>query len=152
MHNPDHVLMGSTQSNIREVTNLKGATVIEAGIRVCLKNDGSPSIAKSDGTPIGISLGRDLSDTGRTVVCRKGVRVPIRLDGTFNPVIGAQVAVIDASGIARAYTGSGDSYINAVYASTRLGASSTGTGGVAEGATADTGTVAVAFIDFPGGV
>ena len=150
-HDATHALMGATGSSHKEVTNLKGATVIEAGLRVCLKNDGTPSIAKSDGAPIGISLGRDLSDSGRTVVCRKGLKVPVKLASGFNPAIGAQVAISDTTGEAKTYTGSGDSYINAVYGTGRLGGSGA-TGGVAETATTDSGTVGVALIDFPGGV
>lgn len=150
-HNADHALMGATGSSHREITNLKGASVIEAGLRVCLKSDNTPSVAKSDGSPIGISLGRDLSDSGRTVVCRKGLKVPVKLATGFNPTVGAQVAISDTTGEAKAYTGSGDSYINAVYATGRLGGSGA-TGGVVEGASSDTGTVGVALIDFPGGV
>ena len=149
MHNPDHALMGTTGSNARVVSTHKGT--IEAGLVCRQKSDGTVTVAKSDGGILGVSLGKDLSDIGFMNICRKGLKVPVKLATGFNPSVGAAVAINDTTGEARAYTGTGDSYVNAVYASGRLGGSGV-TGGIAEGATTDTGTVGVALIDFPGGL
>lgn len=143
----NEVLMGATRSNEKEVTNMKGASVIAAGTRVCRDSDGAPSADLSDGVPVGVSLGNDLSKSGRTVVCRKGLRVPVLLATGYDPTPGEVVAFIDGTGIARAYTGSGDTATAAVFATGRIG----GTGqnkGVAE----DGSSVGVALIDFPGGL
>lgn len=152
-HNADHALMGATGSSVKEVTNFAtvSGSVVEAGLAVILESSGKISLDTSEGSLVGVSLGKDLSDTGRTAVCRKGLQVPIKLKAGFNPTIGAAVAIEDDTGLARAYTGSGDRYVNAVFASGRLGGSGA-TGGVVEGATSDTGTIGVAMIDFPGGL
>lgn len=153
MHNAAHALMGSVGSSLREVSNYKSksGTVVDAGLATILESTNEVSKDTSEGMLIGISLGKDLSDLGRTVVCHKGLRVPVQLKSGFNPTIGAQVAIEDDTGLARAYTGSGDRKVNAVFATGRLGGSGA-TGGVVEGATSDTGTVGVALIDFPGGL
>jgi hypothetical protein len=148
MHNPDHTLMGATQSSLKEVSNHKGE--IEAGLAVHLKSDDTLSVAKADGGLLGISLGKDLSDIARTAIVRKGLRVPLKLTAGFNPTIGAVVSIDDTTGAGNA-AGGGKTAVNAVYASGRLGGSGA-TGGVAEGATGDTGSVGVALIDFPGGL
>lgn len=153
-HNANKVHMGSTQSSVKEVSNYEtvSGSVVEAGLACIMESSGKISIDTSEGQLVGISLGRNLSDVGsRTAVCRKGLRVPVKLKAGFNPTIGAAVAIEDDTGLARAYTGTGDRYVNAVFASGRLGGSGA-TGGVAEGATTDTGTVGVALIDFPGGL
>lgn len=152
-HNASKVLMGSTGSNVKEVTNklsVSGVTV-EAGLAVILESTDKISLDTSEGSLLGISLGADLASSNRTAVCRKGLRVPVKLKAGFNPVIGAAVAIEDDTGLARAYTGTGDRYVNALFASGRLGGSGV-TGGVVEGAVVDTGTVGAAYIDFPGGL
>ncbi len=152
-HNTSKVLMGSTGSNIKEVTNFlsDSGVALEAGLAVILKSTGKVSLDTSEGQLVGISLGKDLSDSNRTAVCRKGARVPVKLKAGFDPTIGAAVAIEDDTGLARAYTGSGDRYVNAVYVSGRVGGTGV-TGGVAEGATSDTGSVGVAYIDMIGGL
>lgn len=152
-HNASKALMGSVGSSLREVSNYKskGGAVVDAGLATILESDNTVSKDTSEGQLVGISLGKDLSDIGRTVVCHKGLRVPIQLKSGFNPTIGAQVAIEDDTGLARAYTGTGDRKVNAVFATGRLGGSGA-TGGIVEGATTDTGTVGVALIDFPGGL
>ncbi len=152
-HNAAKALMGSTGSNIKEVTNFPSVSgsVVEAGLACILEDDGKISLDTSEGNLVGISLGKDLSDTGRTAVARKGAMVPVKLKASFDPTIGAQVAIEDDTGLARAYTGSGDRYVNAVYRTGRLGGTGV-TGGIAEGATSDAGTVGVAYIDFIGGL
>jgi hypothetical protein len=145
--------MGSTGSSLREVSNYKSKSgaVVEAGLATILEATNEVSKDTSEGPLVGISLGKDLSDLGRTVVCHKGLRVPVKLKAGFDPVVGAQVAIEDDTGLARAYTGSGDRKVNAVFASGRLGGSAA-TGGIVEGATSETGTIGVALIDFPGGL
>lgn len=140
MHNATKVLMGSTRSNIREVDNRKGN--IAAGLLVRLKSDDTIVVTLADGSALGVSLGKDLSNVGRTAICRKGLSVPVKLASGFTtPVIGGQVAFSDTTGEAIAYTGSGNSYVNATYAS-----------GVLTGVLEDGTEANVALIDFPGGV
>ena len=150
MQDSTKVLLGSTGSSEKEVTNFKSKseTVVAAGLACILESDNTVSKDTSAGSLVGISLGNDLVDTKRTVVVRKGLRVPVQLKTGFNPVIGATVAIEDDTGLARAYTGTGDRYVNAVFSSARIGT----TGGIAEGSSTDTGTIGVAFIDFPGGL
>lgn len=142
-HDTTKVLMGATGSNIKEVTNRAGT--IAAGIAVRLKSDDTISTAKADGNLLGISIGKSLSDTARTAVCRKGVRVPVQLKDGFDPTIGAVVSIDDATGLA---TGDGSkTAVNAVYVSGRIGGTGVN-GGIQEDGT----TVGVAYIDFPGGL
>jgi len=152
-HNTSKALMGSTASNHKEVTNFLSVsgTPIEAGLACILESTGKVSLDTSEGALVGISLGKDLSDTNRTAVVRKGLRVPVKLKAGFDPAIGGVVAIENDTGLARAYTGSGDRYVNANYATGRIGGTGV-TGGIAEGATSDTGSVGVAYIDFPGGL
>lgn len=143
-HNANQVLMGTTQSNIKEVTNHVGTYA--AGIAVRQKSDGALSITKADGSLLGISLGSDLSDTNRIAVCRKGLRVPVQLKAAFNPTIGAVVEIDDATGLA---TGDGTKTATAAtYVTGRLGGSGA-TGGITENGGAYVG---VALIDFIGGL
>lgn len=152
-HNASKVLMGQTQSSYKEVSNFasKSGNVVEAGLAVILEAGDEVSLDSSEGSLVGISLGKDLSDTKRTVVCRKGLRVPVKLKAGYDPDPGEAVAIEDDTGLARAYTGTGDRYVNAVFASGRIGGTGV-TGGIAEGATSEAGTVGVAYIDFPGGL
>jgi hypothetical protein len=139
-HDTTKVLLGATRSSIKEVDNKTG--VIEAGYLVRLKSDGTISKAKSDGNALGISLGRDLSGVGFTSICRKGLLVPVRLKSGFTtPTVGAQCSIDDTTAEAIAYTGSGDTYVNAVYAT-----------GMLTGIDEDGNNVNVALIDFPGGL
>ncbi len=140
-HDATKIQMGTTQSNIREVSNHKG--IIAAGLAVRLKSDDTISVALADGSLMGISLGRDQSNTGDTAICRKGVGVPIQLTAAFSPTKGAQVAISDTTGKAKAYTGSGDSYVNAFYA--------TGALTMVDEDGVETASAA-AYIDFPGGL
>ncbi len=141
IHNANTVLMGTTQSSIKEVSNHKGA--IAAGIAVRLKSDDTIVTTKADGQLLGISLGEDLSGTDKTAIARKGLRVPLKLTAAFSPVIGAVVVLSDTTGLGIA-AGGGATATNAVYATGKLTV-----GGIAEDGT--TG-VDVALIDFPGGI
>lgn len=140
-HDATKVQMGVTLSNIREVSNKLGN--IAAGLIVRLKSDDTISTALADGSAMGISLGKDQSNTGYTAIARKGIQVPILLTSGFTPTKGAQVAISDTTGKAKAYTGSGDSYVNAFYSSGALSATDEDGNAIADGA---------ALIDFPGGL
>lgn len=133
-HDATKVLMGATQSTFKNVDNAAGA--IAAGKVVVRTSTGAISSTLASGSLIGVSLGKSLSDTDRTAICRKGILVPILIDA-FSPVIGAQVQVHATSGIAVA---SGTA-VNAIYASGAL------TGLLEDGTTAS-----VALIDMPGGL
>lgn len=140
-HNPNQTLMGNVGSSAKEITNRKGS--IEAGLAVRLKSDGTITTAKADGELLGISVGQDLSFTDKTAICRKGLRVPVKLATSFNPVIGAQVHLSDTTGEAMA-SGAGATGVNATYVSGRLSA-----GGLKEGTLE---AVGAALVDFPGGL
>lgn len=150
MHNASQALMGATGSNVKEVSSHKGT--VEAGLAVRQKDDGTLSTATGSGVGgfLGISLGKDLSDIGFTAIARKGLRIPVKLKAGVDPVPGDPVYIEDATGLAMK-TSSSSTLVNAVFASGRLGGT-TATGGIAEGATDETGSVGVAYIDMPGGL
>lgn len=81
-HNPNIVALGSTNSNVKEVTpELGDPTTFKAGLAVRLGTDGQLQL-NDDGTAllIGVSLGEDLSDSKLlTSVCRTGNYVPLVL-------------------------------------------------------------------------
>lgn len=137
-HDSTKVLLGATRSTMKVVTNAAGT--IEAGKVVRQKSDGTLSLAKADGSLLGVSIGKELSDISRTAICRAGLQVPILLTAAFVPVLGAQVVISDTTGLAIA-AGAGATAVNAVYASAVL------TGVKEDGTTAD-----VALIDFAGGL
>lgn len=139
-HDATKVLLGATQSSMKHVDNFAGD--IPAGKIVRLKSDGTIVLTKADGEALGISLGKSLSDTSRTAVCRSGLRVPILLTAGLTPTVGTQVSVDDVTGIAKA-AGAGVTAVNAVYATSKLiSINEDGT------ETADN----VALIDMPGGL
>jgi hypothetical protein len=142
-HNASKVLMGSKESSGGEVTNYPSVSdaVVEAGCAVILESTGKVSKDTSEGALVGISLGKDLGHTNRTAVARKGLRIPVKLKAAFTPTVGARVAIEDDTGLARAYTGTGDRYVNAVYAS-----------GLLTGIGEDGLDKTVALIDVPGGL
>lgn len=143
MHDSSKVVMGSSESSGKEVTNYPsvGGNVVEAGCACILESSGGVSKDTSEGGLVGISLGKDLAHTSRTAVARKGIRVPLKLKSGFTPTVGARVAIEDDTGLGKAYTGTGDRYVNAVYSSAKI----TGIG--EDGLSKD-----VALIDFPGGL
>lgn len=82
MHDASKVLMGATQSSDKEVScHAADPASFPAGRAVRGKSDGSISLSSSDGQLLGISLGKSLSDTKKTAVCRVGNRVPLELPG-----------------------------------------------------------------------
>lgn len=121
-HDPSKVLMGYRASNV-EVVNYPG--VIEAGLVVRFLADGTvgASTTSDPAEPLaGISLGKDLSDTGRTAVAinEKGGEVAIKLASGFTPVVNSVVYVDPATGVAVAQDGPSYPTINAVYVSGKL--------------------------------
>lgn len=139
-HNASKVLLGTTQSSLKEVVNETGS--IEAGLVVCQDDDGTIDVTSASGSTIGVSMGKDLSDTGKMAICKRGLRVPVQV-GSGTPVVGAQVAVSNTTGKTVDYTGSGDRYVNAVFVSAKLT-----NGGIKEDGT----LCDIALIDFPGGL
>ena len=140
----DKVQLGTTNSSFKTVDNVPGS--IAAGKVIHAKSDGTFTLAAADGAAIGVSLGKDLSDTARTAVVRRGTGVPILLTADFDPVVGTQVNVSDTTGLAIA-AGAGATGVNAVYASGRVGGT-----GQNKGLDEDGNAVGVALIDFPGGL
>lgn len=144
MHDATKMQMGTTASNVKEVSSHAGdPATFRAGLVLRLKSDDTVSLAKSDGAILGISLGKDLSDASRVAFARNGLGVPLLLTNGFTPTKGAQVAVSDTTGKAKAYTGTGDSYVNAFYASGALTA-------IKEDGTAEAD--GCALVDMPGGL
>ena len=116
-HSATTVLMGSTTSNIKEVINKAGApATFLAGLCVHLKSDDTLSLAAADGSKIGISLGKSLSEHNRVAIVTKGMNVPILLANSFTPTIGAQVQISTTTGKAVA---SGTA-VNAYYETSTL--------------------------------
>lgn len=139
-HNASKILMGAIRSSFKVVDNYVGT--IAAGLAVRLKSDGTFSTALADGSLLGISLGKDLSDAGRINVVRSGLLVPIQVTAAFVPTLGAQVNISDTTGKAIA-AGVGASGVNAVYASGLLTAVNEDGSETANGAV---------LIDFQGGL
>lgn len=139
-HNPNKVLLGSTRGSVKEIGNRRGT--IAAGLAVRLKADETISTVKADGGLLGISVGKDLSDTGYTAIAYMGIGVPLILTAAFTPVIGAAVSIDDATGMGKA-SGVGVTAVNAVYSKL-----------FSEGGLSEDGVtiVPVAYIDFPGGL
>lgn len=132
------VLLGGILKSFRVVDNKVGE--IQAGAIVRQKSDGTISLLLADGGALGISLGKDLSDAGRTAICRNGLSVPILCTAAFTPVLGTQVHISDTTGLAIA-AGAGASGMNAIYAS-----------GLLTGIKEDATTGPCALIDMEGGL
>jgi hypothetical protein len=132
--------MGTHQSNVIESQNFSAdpATFL-AGLCGHLKSDGTISLASADGSKVGISMGKSLSDTKRTTFAVRALKVPILLANGFTPTIGAQVQISTTTGKAVA---SGTA-VNAVYRSVPSTVYDEDGVAVADGA---------ALIDFPGGL
>lgn len=140
MHSASTVYMGHAKSNVKEVDSRAGAAAtFLAGLCVHLKSDGDLSLANADGSKLGISMGRSLSDTNQIAIARKGLGIPILLTNSFTPTIGAQVQISTTTGKAV----SSGTAVNAVYTTSTLTAYDEDGAAIADGA---------ALIDFPGGL
>lgn len=134
------IQLGQIHSNIKQVVNKAGnpATFL-AGLCVHLKSDDTLSLAVADGQKLGISLGRNGSETMRVPIAIEGTKIPLLLTAAFTPTIGAQVQISTTTGKAVA---SGTA-VNAVYLSGVLGAMDESGVDVADGC---------ALIHMPGGL
>lgn len=140
MHSATTVYMGAHKSNIIESDNWAAdPATFKAGLCGHLKSDGTISLAAADGSKLGISLGKSLSDHKRTTFARKGKGVPILLTNGFTPTVGAQVQISTTTGKAV----SSGTAVNAVYVSGALTAYDEDGVAIADGA---------ALIDFIGGL
>lgn len=140
-HDASKILMGQIGSNIKEVINKAGdPATFQAGLCVHQKSDGTLSLASADGSKIGISMGRSLSDTKRVPIATKGLKVPILLTNGFTPTEGAQVQISTTTGKAV----SSGTAVNAFYSSGKLTA-------IKEDGTEDS-TDGCALIDMIGGL
>lgn len=139
-HSATTIYMGSTQSKVKEVDNMAAdpATFL-AGLCCHLKSDGTVSLAAADGSKLGISLGRSLSNHKRTAIARRGLRIPVLLANGFTPTVGAAVQISTTTGKAV----SSGTTVNAVYATSTLTAYDEDGVAISDGA---------ALIDFPGGL
>lgn len=78
MHSATKVVLGATRSNIKDVTShAVDPTTFVAGLCVSMASTGLPSLLKSAGMRMGVSLGRSLCDHLKTDVARTGLRVPV---------------------------------------------------------------------------
>lgn len=137
MSHSSTVYMGNVQSSLKEIDNKPG--VVPAGLAVYLHSDATIDTVAASGGLLGVSVGRSLSDTSRTAICRKGVSVPILLTNGLTPVIGAQVQISTTTGKAV----SSGTAVNAVYKSAVLAAIDEDGAAISDGC---------ALIDFQGGL
>lgn len=137
-HDATKVLLGAVGSNEIKSFAIKGT--IAAGKAVRLKSDGTVTTVLADGNLLGISRGRDLSNTNQISVVAAGLRVPVLVGDSFTPAKGAAVYIDDASGVAVA-SATDSTVVNAVYFSSLL-----------SGIDEDGSTQNVAIIDFAGGL
>jgi hypothetical protein len=81
MHNASVVLMGTTQSNDRDVSDYASdPATYKAGLAVRIDLNGLLALPLASGLWAGVSLGKSLSDTTKTSVVRSGLRVPVLLE------------------------------------------------------------------------
>lgn len=114
MAHDSKVYLGNITSSFKEIDNRAGT--VGAGLAVYVHdNDSIDTIAASGGL-LGISVGKSLSDTSRTAICRKGLDVPIKLTNGFTPTVGLQVQISTTTGLAV----SSGTAVNAVYKTSKL--------------------------------
>ncbi len=139
-HSATTIYMGSSKSKIKEVDNYAAdPATYKAGLCVHLDSAGALTLTAASGSKLGISMGRSMSDTKRTAVCRKGLLIPILLTNSFTPVVGAQVQISTTTGKAV----SSGTAVNAVYQSAVLTAYDEDGVAISDG---------VALIDYQGGL
>lgn len=82
LHDASKVLMGSHgSSDFLASPYAADPASFPAGRAVRGKNDGGLSLISTDGSLVGVSMGKSLSDHKKTSVCRSGNRVPLELSG-----------------------------------------------------------------------
>ncbi len=79
MHDSSKVKLGSNQSSAKSLSvhNVDPAS-FAAGLALSMASTGLPSLLKSAGFRMGVSMGASLSDHKKLAVLRKGERVPMR--------------------------------------------------------------------------
>lgn len=83
-HDASKVLMGNVITSSKEISEHVGSPVtFMAGLAIRLKTGDELSVAKADGMWLGVSLGKGLSDSLKTVaIARDGLKVPVLLEYT----------------------------------------------------------------------
>lgn len=83
-HDATKVLLGSVQTSSKEITEQVGSpATFLAGLALRQKSDDTLSVTKADGQWLGVSLGKGLSDSLKTVaIARDGLKVPVLLEYT----------------------------------------------------------------------
>lgn len=106
LHDPNKVLLGTNLSSSRVLSShAADPASFPAGLAVRRSSSDGLQLDDDDtASLIGISAGRDLSDTERTSVFRKGLKVPLRMklyaaSGTFE-ITGYEDAVGDSAVVA----------------------------------------------------
>lgn len=123
MHNASKVKLGGTVSSAKLVTVHNGASAtFKAGLAVSLASTSSLSLLKSAGMRIGISLGKDLSNSeDKTSVLREGLGVPLRAH------LKRATAVVTISAYANLVSGTADTLqIDGVTFTAQAGAATPG--------------------------
>lgn len=139
-HDESVIYMGSHQSNVIESQSYDcDPATFPAGTVGHLKSDGTVSLTASDGSKIGVSLGRSLSDHKRVSFAVRGLKIPLLLDPDETPPIGGQVEISATTGKGEA----GATAVNALFRSEKMTAYDEDGGEITDGA---------ALIDFPGGL
>lgn len=79
MHSVSQVKLGSSQSSAKDISvHAVDPASFLAGLCLSMATTGLPSLLKSAGFRMGVSMGRSLSDHKKLAVLRTGERVPIR--------------------------------------------------------------------------
>lgn len=111
------IQLGTTKSTFKHAKSYKGT--LEIGTVAYQKADGTITNLEADGAALGVVIG---SKNGYNSIVRNGEMIPLKLTASFVPVVGAQVAISDTTGIAKTYTGTGDAYVNALFVSAPMDA------------------------------
>ncbi len=72
------IVLGATMSNVKDVESFNvDPASFPAGVCVSMASTGLPSLLKSAGMRMGVSLGRSLADHAKTSICRTGLKVGV---------------------------------------------------------------------------
>ncbi len=81
VHDPTKVLLGQVPNSEKEIEVFESdPTTYIAGLAVRRDDAGALSVTKADGSWVGVSVGKSLSNIKKTGVCRAGLRVPVLLE------------------------------------------------------------------------